>query len=178
MLDGLRVVVASGDAHRDAGEVAASVAVIATGMAEASADASAEALLQEAVSSDSRMDALSEVALEKLVMQLFAERGYAVRNMAEGPDVGFDFAVSQPGIADRPIAVQVKKSRPDRPLSVDAVRQAIKGLGLAGAVGGMIITSSGATAAAAALAAGTSLVVRTLQEILNAKAKDDLPKTQ
>lgn len=70
--------------------------------------------------------------------------------------------------------VEVKKLSRQHLVSVDAVRHFLNDLSTLGASGGMLVAPSGFTAAARALAEGSPVALRTLDEVLAAKSTQEL----
>jgi len=132
---------------------------------------SAEAALQAAVHDQSRLESLSPFEFERLVMELFKERGYAVTAMEPGRDTGGDFAIKK---GNELVVIEVKKLSKQSLVSVETVRRLLSAVPVIGASLGIVIATSGYTAAASGLAAGAPILLRTLEEILAAKSKDDL----
>jgi hypothetical protein len=131
---------------------------------------SAEAALEAAVHHPATLDALSPPDFEKLVAGLLTERGYEVSS--PGPDAGADFVIKTKD--DSVILVELKKLSSNSRVSAAAVARLLTAVSLAGASAGLLVSGSGFTTAAVALAAGTPIILRTLEDILNARSKDEL----
>ncbi len=134
---------------------------------------SAEAALQAAAQDPAVLESLSPVDFERLVTELFKERGYAVSTTRCTRDTGVDFALESQK-AKELVLVEVKKLSRQSRVSVDAVRKLLSAVSAAGAPLGLLVATSGYTAAAFALAAGTPILLRTLEEILAAKSETEL----
>lgn len=135
--------------------------------------ATAEAELLAAARDASVLEALAPADFERLVAKLFKERGYEVTATSASRDAGVDVIVKSPSQKDV-ILVEIKKLSKQSRVSVEAVRQLLGAVELTGATLGMLVASSGFTAASVALAANTRIVLRTLEEVLAAKSETDL----
>lgn len=134
---------------------------------------SAEASLREAANDPAVLESLQPVEFEKLVMELFIDRGYAVRTTDSTRDFGVDFGIDfQKG--DDLVPVEVKKLSRQSRVSVEAVRQLLSAVSVLGASAGLFVTTTGFTSAALALASGTPIVLRTLEEILAMNSEEEL----
>jgi HJR/Mrr/RecB family endonuclease len=102
---------------------------------------------------------------------LFRERGYAVKAMGPGADIGVDFTIQKD---NERVAVEVKKLSKQSRVSVETVRRLLSAVHVAGGSLGILVATSGYTAAALGLAAGTPILLLTLEEILAAKSNKDL----
>jgi hypothetical protein len=131
---------------------------------------SAEAALEAAVRNPATLDALSPPDFERLVAGLLAERGYEVSS--PGPDAGVDLVIRSKD--DSVILVEMKKMSSNSRVSAAAVARLLTAVSLAGASAGLLVSGSGFTTAAMALAAGTPIILRTLEDILTARSKDEL----
>ena len=89
------------------------------------------------------------------------------------PDTGVDLVITSPK-DNQVMLVEVKKLSRQSRVSVEAVRRLLGAVSIAGAPLGMLVSTSGYTAAALALAAGTPILLRTLEEILAAKSTREL----
>jgi hypothetical protein len=132
---------------------------------------SAEAALRAAVRHPALLEILSPTDFEQLVMGLFRERGYEVTAMESGRDIGVDFTIEKD---NEVVAVEVKKLAKQSRVSVETVRKLQSAIPVVGASLGILAATSGYTTAAISLAAGTPVLLRTLEEILAAKSKKDL----
>lgn len=134
---------------------------------------SAEAALQAATQDPAVLESLRPADFERLVAELFKERGYEVEATSSIRDTGVDFTIRSK--KDRELVlVEVKKLSRQSRVSVEAVRQLLSAVSGLGASVGMLVAPSGFTAAALALAAGTPLLLRTLEEVLAAKSEREL----
>lgn len=134
---------------------------------------SAEAALQAAIRDPVVLESLSPHDFERLVMELFKERGYAVTTTRSTGDIGVDFVIKSE--KDRELVlVEVKKLNRQSRVSVETVRRLLSAVSTVGAPLGMLVATSGYTAAALALAAGAPILLRTLEEILAAKSQKEL----
>ncbi len=134
---------------------------------------SAEAALQAAAKDATLMEALSPADFERLVRNLFKERGYAVTVTNATYDIGVDFALKSR--KDKEIVlVEVKKLNRQSRVSVESVRRLQSAVSTVRAPLGMLVTTSFFTASALALAEGTPILLRTLEEILSAKSEEEL----
>ena len=112
---------------------------------------SAEAELTAAAHNPAILESLPPFDFERLVKNLFRERGYAVTEDCPD-DSGADFIIESDEPENR-VLVQVKKVSTQSRVSVDY------------------------TAAALSLAAGTRIILRTLDQILEAKSEEELLDT-
>jgi restriction endonuclease Mrr len=135
--------------------------------------ASAEATLTEASRNPGYLDALSPVDFERLVAKLFEDRGYNVTAADRSADAGVDLIIRESNNKEI-VLVELKKLNQQSRVSVDSVRTLWGALSLAGASVGLLISSSGFTQAALALASGSPVILRTLGELLAAKSARDL----
>jgi HJR/Mrr/RecB family endonuclease len=134
---------------------------------------SAEATLRAASVDSALLDSLSPRKFEELVAQVLAEREAEVRIAPQTLDRGVDLIIT-PKDEERIVVVEVKKYSRQSRVSVEAVRRLLAIVPLLGASAGMLVSTSGFTAAALALAAGTPVVLRSLEELLAAKSVRDL----
>jgi hypothetical protein len=138
---------------------------------------SAEAALRAAIREPAVLESLSPSDFERLVMELFKERGYAVTATRSTRETGFDFAIESH--KDREVVlVEVKKLSRQSRVSVETVRRLLSAVSAVGAPLGMLVATSGYTAAALAFAAGTPILLRTLEELLAAKSEKELLETE
>jgi hypothetical protein len=134
---------------------------------------SAESALLAATRDPAVLESLSPVDFERLVAELFRERGYAVSTTQSTSDTSVDFAFKSQEDKE-PVLVEVKKLSRQSRVSVEAVRRLLSAVSASGAPLGMLVATSGYTTAALALAAGTPILLRTLEEILAAKSEKEL----
>ncbi len=130
---------------------------------------SAEAALQAAARDAALLESLQPTEFERLLMQLFKERGYAVTPAA--PDMGADIVIST---GKGRILIEVKKLNKQSRVSVETVRQLSAAVSAVGASIGMLVATSGYTAAAIAFAASTPIILRSLEQILAARSEQEL----
>lgn len=133
---------------------------------------SARAALQATSMDYSYLESLNPAQFEKLLADLFRENGYTVHLAQETRDVGYDFAIESPKHGGR-ILVEAKKMNRQSRVPVEAVRQLLSVIHSVGAVSGVLISTSGFTSAATALGAASSIVLRTLNDLLTAKNKKE-----
>jgi hypothetical protein len=139
---------------------------------------SAEAALHAASKNPAMLESLNPYDFERLVAELFKERGYEVEVPSSSHEIGADFILKAKDEQEL-VVVEVKKLSRQSRVSVETVRQLLGAVtGVAGASLGMLVSTSGFTAAAFALAAGTPLILRTLEEVLAAKSEKDLFKSK
>jgi HJR/Mrr/RecB family endonuclease len=139
---------------------------------------SAEATLQEADRNPAILEALAPLEFERLVVELFRERGYKVSRTPPSFDTGIDIVMHSPENG-QVLLVAVKKLSKHNRVSVEAVRSLIASVSLTPHAAGLLVATSGFTSAAMALAAGTSVALTSLDQILRAKSKLDLfPRTR
>lgn len=138
---------------------------------------SAEATLRAAIENASVLEALPPRDFERLVAKLFEERGYEVEPTPPTHDAGVDLIVRAPE-DDQVLFVEVKKLSKQSRVSVDAVRKLLESVAFASGAMGILVSSSGFTAAAIALAATAPIVLRTLEELLAARSKRELLDSQ
>lgn len=164
----------TGDLLRDAQTIARRAKDL-EGLAPAKSPrfSSAEEALQAATRDPALLEALAPAEFERLVAEFFKERGYEVSMTPPTPDTGVDLVVTSP-TDNQVLLVEVKKLSRQSRVSVEAVRRFLEAVSLAGGAVGMLVSTSGYTAAALALAAGTPIVLRTLEDILAAKSRREL----
>ena len=131
----------------------------------------AEDALLAAARDPAVLDALSPVAFEQLMMELFRSRGYAVTHRDAGASGG-DFVIES-GASGQRVLIELKKMSRQNLVSVETVRRFLSTVSAVGALG-MLVATSDYTAAALELAAGTSVALRTLEEILSAQSEEEL----
>lgn len=132
---------------------------------------SAQAALSAASHDPSALALLSAVEFENLVLRLFQERGFTVISGPAVRDWGGDFVID----SDTPILVEVKKRSSQSRESVQTVRILSGLVAAAGAAGGIVVSSSGFTAAAQAFAQTTRIALLTLEELLTEGSTASLP---
>jgi hypothetical protein len=132
---------------------------------------SAEAALRAATSDPALLESLSPADFERLVIELFEERGYAVARPSSASDLGIDFTIKAERDA-APILVQVKKLSRQSRVSVETVRRLLTAAAVVSPAKCMLIATSGFTAAAAALTVGSPILLQTLEDLL-AKKPDE-----
>jgi HJR/Mrr/RecB family endonuclease len=137
---------------------------------------SAEAALQAATRDPAILESLSPIDFERLVKELFKERGYAVTPTRFTGELGVDFVIKSENESEYGefVLVVVKKLNRQSRVSVETVRRLQFAVSVMDAPMGMLVATSGYTAAALALAAGTPILLRTLDDILAAKSKKEL----
>jgi len=139
---------------------------------------SAEAALRAANQDPAVLEALTPSEFERLVAELFRERGYEVSRTPPARDSGVDLVVRSPEDGQL-LVVEVKKLSRQSRVSVEAVRRLLGTVSLtSGAVLGVLVSTSGFTGAAMALADAGPVVLRTLEEFLAAKSKHDLVESK
>ncbi|HEY4470291.1 MAG TPA: restriction endonuclease, partial [Stellaceae bacterium] len=137
----------------------------------------AEAALQAASRDPAVLEALGPAEFERLLAQLFRERGYEITEADRARHSTIDLVLKSPkeeGI----VLVEIKKLARQSRVSVEAVRELLEGVIGMGASAGLLVSTSGFTTAALGLAAGTPIVLRTLEQILAAKSKRELLEKQ
>jgi restriction endonuclease len=134
---------------------------------------SAEVALHAAVREPAILESLSPLGFGRLLLQMFRERGYAVKVEEQSSDIGVDFAIESQ-TPKAVILVQVKKLSRQSRVSVESIRQLQVAVSAAGARRGLLVATSGYTAAAVALAADSPIILRTLDEVLAAKSESEL----
>jgi len=164
----------SGDVSKDARAIARRI-INLEGLASGKVPKfhSAEAALQAAVKDPALLESISPFDFEKLVAKLFQERGYDVQVDRSTRDTGVDFSIRSTDKQDL-VLVEVKKLSRQSRVSVDSVRKLLNVVSSLGATVGMLVAPVGFTAAALALAAGTPLLLRTLEDVLSAKTEKEL----
>ena len=128
--------------------------------------ATAEAALT-AASQDTRiLEALSALEFERLVAQLYRERGYHVSMTPQTRDSGVDIIVRSPQ-GDLTILVEVKKFSKQSRVSVEAVRHLLSIVSARNdATKGLLVTTSNFTDAALALGESGPVTLKTLEQFL------------
>lgn len=134
---------------------------------------SAEEALRAASQDPAVLEALAPSEFEQLVAKLFKEHGYEVSTTPPIRDAGVDLVVRSPK-DNQVLMVQVKKLSRQSRVSVETVRRLLATVSLAQGSLGVLVSTSGFTAAALALAGGTPIVLRTLEQILAARSKTEL----
>ncbi len=134
---------------------------------------SAEAALRAASRDPEVLEALSPFHFEQLVKELFEQRGYAIEPKESIQDTQVDFAFESQNDKKR-ILGQVKKLSRQSRVSVETVRKLVSAVSAVNAPLGILVATSGYTAAASAFAAGTRILLRTLEEILAARSEREL----
>jgi malate dehydrogenase (oxaloacetate-decarboxylating) len=127
----------------------------------------AEAQLLAAARNPSILERLSPKEFEDLVARLYRERGFTVSVPAGVRDMGVDLVLG----SDSPTVVQVKRYLRQNLVSVGTVRQLLGALTIAGAERAIIVSSSGFTNAARALAADAPVELLTLEDLLKPEAR-------
>jgi signal transduction histidine kinase len=127
-----------------------------------------------AASSDPNyLDLLTPMDFENLLADWFRERGYTVNTSEVPRNTGYDFSIvseSQSGV----ILVEVKKMRRQSRVSVEVVKQLLSLIRSTGAIAGLVISTSGYTSSANALAISSSVALRTLDDLFKAKSEEEL----
>lgn len=136
--------------------------------------ASAEAALRAAIKDPAALEALAPCEFERLVAQLFRERGYEVSTKPPTPDCCVDLVVRSPDDGQL-LLVEVKKLSRQSRVSVEAVRRLLEAVSaVSGGALGILVSTAGFTGAAIALGAAGPIVLKTLEEFLAARSKLDL----
>ncbi len=138
---------------------------------------SAKAALRAATRDPAVLESLSPTGFERLVIELFKERGYEVTSTGSMLDSGVDFAFESHKNREL-ILVEVKKLSRQSRVSVETVRKLLSAVSAVGARLGMLVATTDYTSAALALAAGTPILLRTLKEILAAKSEKELLESE
>lgn len=136
---------------------------------------SAEATLRAAINDPIFLDSIKPQEFERLIAKLFKEKGFKINFTKETQDSGFDFVLESPK-HDGVILVEAKKLSSQSKVSVDTVRKLLSAIPIVGATMGILVTTSGYTAAAAALAGASSLILHSLKDLLEAKSNEELLK--
>lgn len=139
--------------------------------------ASASSALKDAVEHPALLEAMSHADFEQIVREFFEEQGYAVSSESLTHDTGVDFVVASP-TDKRKILVQVKKLSAQGRVSVDTVRRLETAVSVFGAALGIVVASSGYTAAAAAMATGAPIILRTLKDLVASRSVQELLTSQ
>jgi restriction system protein len=114
---------------------------------------------------------MSPVDFERLVEEVFRNRGWRVEHTSLRNDTGIDF-IADLGNPPIQVLVQVKKQSPQNRVSVESVRQVVDAVGASRASQGILVSSSGFTASAKALAAATNVELLTLDDVLTVRPKE------
>jgi HJR/Mrr/RecB family endonuclease len=99
-------------------------------------------------------------------MEFFKEQGYDVIAEAPTRDAGVDFALKSPSDGST-ILVEVKKLSAQSRVSVDTVRRLQSAVSVEGASFGVLVTTSGYTAAAVAMAIDAPILLRTVRDLVH-----------
>lgn len=134
---------------------------------------SADATLRTASRDPAFLESLSPTDFERLVVELFKERGYEVAATSHTHDIGADIILTSKKNKDN-VLVELKKLSRQSRVSVESVRNLLGVVSNFGAAAGVLISTSGFTASALALAAHTSIILRTLDEVLAARSEEEL----
>jgi hypothetical protein len=161
-----------GDSHRDAQTIARRLNELSIPSQRVTIFESAEDALRVAVREAAVLESMSPADFERLLRDLFKERGYSVEVTGSTRDVGVDFGIKS-RTSRKLVLVQVKKLSRQSLVSVDAVRSLLSAVRAGGATLGMIVTTSEYTPAALA-AAGSSIILRTLEDVLASESEKDL----
>jgi len=157
------------------GDVAADVAAIVRRVAEVAsapgkvdprASESAELTLAEAAHDASVLERVTPSEFERLVAEVFLERGFPIRTTPRGRDMGFDLIID----ADPLTVVEVKRYSRRSLVSVGAVRRLFGSMTAAGAGRAILISSSGFTKSARAAATEWPIELMTLEDLLRLPA--------
>jgi hypothetical protein len=122
-----------------------------TGDTEVDPTADTEASFDEVIASPDAVQNLSPREFEQLVARLFLKTGYDVESMSSGRDGGYDLVVrhKDPFGGEYTYLVEAKKYSSDRPVGVAPVRALVGVVHAMNAHGGILITTSRFTSAAA-----------------------------
>jgi tetratricopeptide (TPR) repeat protein len=134
--------------------------------------ASAEESLRELSLNPTRLEAVSPAVFERLIMDLFRDRGWMVREPDQVDPFEVDFVIESPKLRQS-VMVEVKKVSAQSRVSVDAVRRFLSTVSSANALG-MLIATSDYTSAALDFVAGTRVILRTLNEVLDAESEEQV----
>lgn len=113
---------------------------------------SAAEILHDAATDPDAYEALSPADFEDLVARLLQDRGFDVNRTAGSADAGYDLAIHRGGPMAGLWLVECKKYNRQRRVPAEAVRRLYGVVEQNRATGGMLVTSSGFTAPARALA--------------------------
>jgi hypothetical protein len=113
------------------------------------------------------MDAVSPRDFEILVSKFFVDLGLSVSPTQRGSDAGYDLSIKVPE-SNTFAVVEVKKNSRSSRIGVAHVHQLVGAATLAGARGGILISTSGFTASALSMATSgpVPVVLVTLEELL------------
>ncbi len=155
----------TGDILMDAAVIARRVGEVAAVRSEPTHPEleSAEATLARAARDPSALERLDPAQFERLVAELFESRGYAVSTAPRSADQGFDLILE----GDPHTLVEVKRYRHDNLVSVSTVRQLLGVLTASGGERAILVSSSGFTQAAHAIAAEWPIELMTLEDLLH-----------
>jgi acetolactate synthase regulatory subunit len=155
----------SGDHARDAYEIVRRAEAIGNPRprkVHPVAGKSAVGLLSEAAQNPAMLESIPPHEFEYLLARLFEEQGFNVSSQSDAGDWGVDFVVD----SGRPVAVEVKKTSRQSRVSAEVVRGLLAALAISGAPLGVLISTSGFTSGALALAEGTRVALLTLEQLL------------
>ena len=133
---------------------------------------SAGSALAAAVEHPDILESMSPADFENAVMECFKAQGYSVSVSASARDTGIDFVLTSP-TDKRTILVEVKKQSAHGRVSVDTVRRLETAVSVLGASLGVVVASSGFTAAAAAMANAGPIVLRTFKELVASRSANE-----
>jgi HJR/Mrr/RecB family endonuclease len=167
----------TGNEAQDSQEVARRLKALAARQRKPSHEGgSAETILQAAATDADAYEALSPRAFEDLVARALQERGFDVHQTPRTHDIGYDLAIERSGLFGRGLwLVECKKYSRQRLVPAEVVRHLSATVAANRATGGMLVTSSGFTASARAIAEKSSIALVGLDELLAMSPED--PKT-
>jgi hypothetical protein len=114
------------------------------------------------------LESLSPVEFERLVAELFRERGFQVVDQDGPGDNGVDLIIS----GDPVTVVQVKRYRRENLVPVRAVRDVLAAMSYVGAERAILVSSSAFTRSARAIAAELPIDLMTIDDLLAMPAAD------
>lgn len=130
--------------------------------------------LEATLSNQDYLDSLDSSSFEEILADWFRQKEFLVTKSKDEESESYDLLLQKTGMALR-IVVQIKKLTPQSFVSLQYVRELIESASRAGATGGMIISTSGFTSAAFALAkrSNPKIELLTIKDLLSYERKDD-----
>lgn len=134
---------------------------------------SAEAALQAASVDPQVLESLAADEFQELLAQLFKDRGFIVETTTTSRDNCVDLVIKSERGRDVTF-VEVKKVSQQSRVTVEAVRSLLSAVISAGASRGLLVSTAPYTAAATAFAAGGPILLKSFQDVLAARSKEEL----
>jgi hypothetical protein len=136
---------------------------------------STEAKLSRIAEDPEYLELVSSQEFEALIYDLLKKQGFSVEIRDSHLDPGYDFII-RPSTEGGLILVEAKKLKPQSRVSVKTVRKLMSAVSVLGAAGGLLVSGTPFTTAAAAAALGGTapIFLKTVGEILKIKSPAEL----